>query len=280
MSEEIVRKRIALIDGDVVAYASFPNRWGSSYNQLGGAVPTFTQEEDEAYFAAGVANYLRIISQISETVFANEVRIAMKGETNFRDRVFPEYKSRRKAIIRPVNAYVSMLRKFAVEDHKATAAEDMEADDLLRIWHGEIEAEGNLPIICSIDKDLLTIPGTHYRFPKEKNGNSGWNSKWNDNSLIMVQTPWEANLFYYKQILMGDSTDSIPGLPGIGPKRAEAIIANCKSVEQLQYIVSHAYKSLMGEKWKEALILTGKLITMLPHKDYVFNLDNWNLVKD
>jgi len=279
MTQE-ARKRVVLIDGDVVAYAAFPNRWGSSYSQLENGIPEFTKEEDEAYLTTGIVNYHNIIKQISETVFADEVRIAMKGKSNFRDEVFPEYKAKRKNSYRPVNHFVNVLRDYAVNDHIATAAEHMEADDLLHIWHKEVSAEGNLPIIASIDKDLLTIAGTHYRFPKEANGNSVWSSKWNDPKLIMVQSEWDAEYFYHKQLLMGDSTDSIPGLPQIGPKRADAILSTCKTKEQLQYIVSHAYKSIIGETWRDALILTGRLITILPHRDFVFNLDNWNLVKD
>jgi DNA polymerase-1 len=280
MEDQKRKKIVLLIDGDVVAYAAFPNRWGNSYSKLTEGIPTFTPEEDQEYFTKGVENYHNITTRIYETVFADEVRIAMKGEGNFRDEVFPEYKSRRKSTVRPVNDFVRELRKYAIEDHIATAADGMEADDLLHIWANEILAEGNTPIIGSIDKDLLTIPGLHYRFPKEKSGHSQWNSNWGDTSLIITQPVWDAQLFYHKQILMGDSTDSIPGLPGIGPKKAEAILANCKTLEQLQYMVSHSYKTLIGEGWKEALILTGKLITMLPHRDYVFSLDNWNLVKD
>lgn len=63
-------------------------------------------------------------------------------------------------------------------------------------------------IICSPDKDLQQIPGTHY------NPNKPWDE------AIKILSVEEAQFNYLKQLLMGDSTDNIAGIPGLGEVKA------------------------------------------------------------
>jgi DNA polymerase-1 len=70
------------------------------------------------------------------------------------------------------------------------------------------EARGKY-IICSIDKDMMQIPGRHYN--------------WNTQRRTM-QTVNEANYFFYRQILTGDPGDGYTGIPGCGPVKADKIL--------------------------------------------------------
>jgi hypothetical protein len=65
-------------------------------------------------------------------------------------------------------------------------------------------------VICSIDKDLLQIPGRHYNFVKK---------------LHSVVTPENGLKFLYMQSLIGDRSDNIIGVAGIGPVKAERALA-------------------------------------------------------
>jgi 5'-3' exonuclease len=262
-----------IIDGDVIAYGACRNRWGSVYDAV---PPEFTLEEDVTYFSECVANLHNIINQLKEVTFAENTLIAIKGKNNFRNTVYPLYKQHRTKTVRPVQQFVDLLRAYMSDNNLAVEAHGMEADDLLRIWHAEEVLKGNTPVIASIDKDLLCITGLHYRFPK---GNLYESGSRDANAIIEVDQ-WSADLHYHKQLLMGDSTDNIPGLPKIGPKRAEAILSDCKTVEDLQFMTCYAYKEIIGAEWRDALILTGKLITILPTRDYEFSIDNWKQPKE
>lgn len=259
-----------IIDGDVICYGACPNRWGSVIDKSV-PPPTFTLQQDMEYLETCQKNLDTIIKQLQETTFADTTRIAIKGDGNFRHDVFPGYKANRSTTVRPVNMFVNMLRDYAEEKHGAVKAHGMEADDLLHIWYHEEIALGNLPIIASIDKDLLCIPGKHYRFPKGNLYENGSRSP----DMIIDQDEWSAQKHYYKQLLMGDSTDGIPGLPKVGPKRADAILAECKNESELQYMTIYAYKEIIGEKWKDELMLTGQLITIKPSFDYIFSIEGW-----
>ena len=268
--EELVTKTTdVLIDGDVILHGALPNRWGSVYD---GPEKQFTPEEDKKYLLDGLLNLDIIIRQLSETLYADTVKIAVKGKDNFRYKVWPAYKAHRSKNVRPVQVYVNLLKECIVSRHGAIEANGMEADDLLAMWHKESTDAGRHPIIVSVDKDLLCLPGTHYRLSK----GTCYGPESRDITRLVEIPLFNAQYFYHKQLLMGDSTDGIPGLAGIGPKRAEAILAECKTLADLQFMVCYSYKQLIGEKWKEALIITGKLITLMPYKGFEFNLEGWN----
>ncbi len=85
-----------------------------------------------------------------------------------------------------------------------------EADDILAMESHNLSFEPNTTtIIVGIDKDLDTIPGYHYNYVLRK--------KYQLNEI-------EAYKNYCMQILTGDSSDAVPGLPGIGPIKAERIL--------------------------------------------------------
>tara|TARA_R100000030_G_scaffold34218_1_gene25569 strand:+ start:100 stop:870 length:771 start_codon:yes stop_codon:yes gene_type:complete len=99
----------------------------------------------------------------------------------------------------------------------------LEADDLV----GIARTLNPGSIICSPDKDVLQqLPGKHYNYQKAQ---------------FHETTEDEAKAFLWKQVLMGDSTDGIPGIPGLGPKTADAIIDNMPSVLDCHQVVLSQY---------------------------------------
>ena len=105
----------------------------------------------------------------------------------------------------------------------------LEADDLVglaRTWNLE-KGFATECVICSPDKDVLKqLPGKHYNYQKAE---------------FHETTDEEATSFLWKQVLMGDSTDGIPGIPGLGIKTADAIIDNMPSVLSYHQVVLSQY---------------------------------------
>lgn len=101
-----------------------------------------------------------------------------------------------------------------------------EADDFVSClaW---IELENNNPyMIAGCDKDLLQIPGLHYNYLKKTT------------KEISVE---EANRNFFIQLLMGDVADSVPGLRGIGYKRATYILGGLTDPHDMYEAVENAY---------------------------------------
>tara|TARA_R100000544_G_C2219231_1_gene56434 strand:+ start:469 stop:1269 length:801 start_codon:yes stop_codon:yes gene_type:complete len=87
-------------------------------------------------------------------------------------------------------------------------------------------------VICSPDKDvLLQVPGTHYNYQK---------------SEFVTTSHADAEKFLWKQTLMGDSTDGIPGIPGLGPKTADKLIDNIPGVLSPAQAVVQVYVDKFG----------------------------------
>ncbi|MDA8817043.1 hypothetical protein N9N32_00265 [Alphaproteobacteria bacterium] len=195
-----------------------------------------------------------LVERVIETCFADEVKIAVKGSGNFRNKVFSEYKANRKRDDRK-KARLKELHQYMCDTHGAIRSDGMEADDLLRIWAHEANYED--VIIASIDKDLWCIAGTHYLIHKDEFKHVDEN---------------EADLHYWQQVLKGDPVDNIPGLPGIGDKRAATMLEGT-TIGQRKQVVVDAYKEIFQDDWHEKLMETGQLIHILRKPDDFFNID-------
>ena len=148
---------------------------------------------------------------IRRETMCNDPLVAVKGKGNFRKDLYPAYKAHRKPLEDEIRERLAYSHNYMVEEYGAIMADNMEADDLVCIWAYECMSD-NIPyVIVGIDKDLLQIPGEHYNFAKGIHTN--------------VDTD-HANYNLMLQCLTGDSADNIPGIKGIGPKKAERILGN------------------------------------------------------
>ena len=189
-----------------------------------------------------IQSYYTMIQDLYEGEL--QILYAVKGTGNFRKDLSPDYKSQRPELDKEVKDKLNYLHKYAVSKG-AIQADGMEADDLVAIWAYEALDRKEEYVICGIDKDLLQIPGHHYNYGKDT-----W-------QLINEE---EALHNLYIQCLTGDATDNIPGLKGIGPKKAEKILAGVPLSRQWNKIKA---------TWKEhgqtikQLELSHKLLRML-----------------
>jgi len=182
---------------------------------------------------------LNLIDDIMHETMAENGKIAVSGKGNFRREIFPDYKANRKKEEDPeIKELFSKAYEFLREELDAVPAVGQEADDLLAIWQTEDPG-----IIVSIDKDMLQVPGMHFN-------NKDWR--------YIEVTEEEAKYNLHKQILMGDTSDNIKGLPKIGPKKAEALLSGKGKDPQKATI--KAWKDIYGKGWEEELQLTTDLI--------------------
>ena len=181
----------ALIDGDIVCYRS-----------------ACSAEKDEPWVAMVRAD--KTIQDILEDTKATSYQVYLTGDKNFRRELAPSYKANRPDE-RP--AHWSTVREFLVTQHKAIMCNGYEADDALGM------DQGAQTIICSIDKDLLQIPGKHYNFVKK---------------VFKEVTHDEGIKALYMQSLIGDRSDNIFGVAGIGPVKAERLLSELLPEEYYQ----------------------------------------------
>jgi DNA polymerase-1 len=181
-------------------------------------------ENDDLGIAIYRANDL--FDQILEKTKASSYRAFLTGTNNFRKQIYPEYKANRTA---PTPKHLDDLRAWAVNELNAEVADEgLEADDMLGIYQTDDT------IICSLDKDLLQIPGQHFSW--EING-KGWTRP----DTFVEQTELEGLRLFYEQCIKGDRSDNIKGIQGMGDKKAKVLLANAKSEQEMVRIVLDAY---------------------------------------
>lgn len=194
---------IALIDGDIVIYQiAYTNQktvdWGDG-------------EVDTAYDYPGAERALdNFIEDIRDAVTipnaACQVRVLLSDKTNFRYDVDRSYKHNRVGTRKP--ELYKHVKDYLRENWKCMVVEGLEADDALGILTtGDTWRPGEEKVICSTDKDMLTIPGLHFN----------WRTP--DVGVFRISKE-QADRHFYMQILTGDSSDGYPGCPGIGPVKA------------------------------------------------------------
>lgn len=118
----------------------------------------------------------------------------LTGSNNFRYNIYPEYKANRKDKPRP--KHLEACKELLIKGWNCKVTDGIEADDALGI---EQDKETSSTIICSIDKDLLQIPGRHYNFVRQEERH------------ISVYDGWRN---FYSQLITGDSSDNIPSFDG------------------------------------------------------------------
>ena len=128
----------------------------------------------------------------------------------FRYGVAPSYKGNRKGKPKPI--VFSAIREYMVQKYNFWGMYGFEADDLVSYYS---YTDKRSTIICSPDKDVLyQCVGMHYNYQKDE---------------FLHTTPDEALKFLWKQVLMGDSTDNIHGIPGVGEKTSDNWLKNRKN---------------------------------------------------
>ena len=178
----------------------------------------FTTMEDDVNLAYWRMNELveRILLDTEATSYQLYLT-ASKDSTAFRRKVYPEYKAHRKA---EKPTHYDALREYLVKEWGAEMVETIEADDAMGM------AQTDETMIVSIDKDLDMIPGWHYNFVKE---------------VKYYVDEWQGIYNFYKQCLMGDRADNVKGIEGIGEKKAERLLAECTTEDELFHVVQEAY---------------------------------------
>jgi 5'-3' exonuclease len=227
---------IALIDGDICAYRSacscekIPTL--SELAAMGKDIDDRESLIEVDTVEVALLRLEELIQNILRETSSDEYKIFLSGDNNFRYNINPDYKANRKDIRRP--QHLQACNEYLVKEHGAIVTDGYEADDALGIEQTKdincrllLEEEPNT-IICSIDKDLLQIPGQHYNFVKKEFTHVS--------ELKGKQSLW-------RQMLVGDTSDNIFGIKGIGPVGASKNINVLVDEEDMYNTVYELYNN-------------------------------------
>ena len=233
-----MREKIVLIDGHSILNRAF---YG---------VPDLTNSE--GLHTNAVYGFLNIMFKILDEEKPEYLTVTFDVHApTFRHEMYQEYKGTRKPMAEELRQQVPVIKEvLKAMNIEIIEQAGLEADDLLGTISHQCEKEGLDVSIISGDRDTLQLTTEHIkvRIPKTKQGKT----EIEDYLAADVKerygvTPTE---FIDVKALMGDTSDNIPGVPGIGEKTASKIISTWHSIE-----AAHAHAAeLKPKKASENLV--------------------------
>jgi len=186
---------------------------------------------------------------------------------NWRKLVLPTYKLHRTKTTKPV--LFRELRAWVEDQWLAKSFRGLEGDDVLGIMATDPKGKYGEVVVVSADKDMRTVPCRLFNPQKPGRG-------------IVTVTRAEADHAHMTQTLTGDATDGYTGIPGVGPKKAAAILNHvhpretvCKSAAELLWQrVVNGYAD-HGLTEQDALV-QARVAHILRHGEFRKNMEGEN----
>ena len=202
-----------------------------------------------------------------------------KDGSHERTELYPEYKANRDATPEPIKISIPYIKEILHAMHiPVVELPGCEADDVIGTLAKQAEKEGYKIFMVTPDKDFAQLVSENifmYRPARMGNGIE---------ILGIPEVQEKFGVERPEQVIdflgmMGDASDNIPGLPGVGEKTAKKFLAEYGSMEEL-LANTHKLKGKMKEKIeenKELGILSKRLATILTDCDVQFHAENYEL---
>lgn len=214
-----MKKNLLLIDGH------------SILNRAYYALPLLTNAK--GVYTNAVYGFLNIIFKVIDDVKPDHMAVAFDlSAPTFRHKMYDAYKGTRKPMPKELVSQVPLMKEVLLAmGVKILEKEGFEADDLLGSAAAEAEREGFTVNILSGDRDLLQLVSekTTLILPRSSKGSTTVESF----TPIRVKEVYQINPNQIVDLkaMMGDASDNIPGLPGIGEKTATNLLLKYETLE-------------------------------------------------
>lgn len=261
-------KKIVLIDGHSILNRAF---YGLPLLSNSKGVPT-----------NAIYGFLNIMFKILEEEKPEYLTVAFDVHApTFRHKMYAEYKGTRKPMPEELRTQVPLMKEMLqAMGVRVIEQAGYEADDILGTIAKKAECQGISTVIVSGDRDLLQLASKEIkiRIPKtKKTGTEIEDYTEEEVKETYGVTPAE---FIDVKALMGDTSDNVPGVPGIGEKTASAIIANFGSIENayehVEEIKPNRARENLKEFYKQAKF-SKELVTICTEADISYDIQSAEL---
>ncbi len=257
--------KIMLIDGNSIINRAF---YG---------LPLLTNKDGE--YTNAVYGFLNIFFRLYDEEKPERVAVAFDlPAPTFRHKMYGEYKGTRKSMPEELRPQLPLLKNMLRKMEVATfEQEGYEADDILGTLAKKAEENGHRVVVISGDRDLLQLATEtiKIRIPKTKAGKTEVEDYFAADVLEkMGVSPIE---YIDVKALMGDASDNIPGVPGIGEKTATKIIQDYKTIENAIANAAEIKPKKASENletYKEQAILSKELATIIIDADIKIDFES------
>lgn len=200
--------KLLIIDGHSMAFRAFY------------ALPADKFITKSGSYTNAVHGFISMLTTLITTEKPTHVAVAFDaGSHTFRTERFPEYKGTRDATPEPFKGQVSLIKEVLTAMNIKFLEKDMfEADDILATWSTQARADGMKVLICSGDRDTLQLVNEDVTVLYPIKGVSEMR-RFNPDMVVERYTV-RPEQYPDLAALVGETSDNIPGVPGVGPKTA------------------------------------------------------------
>lgn len=246
------RRTFAVIDGNSLMHRAFH------------AVPP-TMNAPDGRPTNAIFGFLNMFLKMIDAFNPDGVVVAFdKGKPRVRMEMLPQYKAQRPPMDPDLHAQFLMIKELlAALNVPILQSEGWEGDDILGTMARLGEEAGCDMLLVTGDRDMYQLVTEHVNVVSTRKGLSD----------VAIMTPESVDDLYHGITpalvpdfygLKGDTSDNIPGVPGIGPKKASALIAKYGSLDE---VIAHAdeVKGKMGENLRAHIddaLLSRKVATI------------------
>lgn len=246
------RRTFAVIDGNSLMHRAFH------------AVPP-TMNAPDGRPTNAIFGFLNMFLKMIDAFNPDGVVVAFdKGKPRVRMEMLPQYKAQRPPMDPDLHAQFPMIKELlAALNVPILQSEGWEGDDILGTMARLGEEAGCDMLLVTGDRDMYQLVTEHVNVVSTRKGLSD----------VAIMTPESVDDLYHGITpalvpdfygLKGDTSDNIPGVPGIGPKKASALIAQYGSLDE---VIAHAdeVKGKMGENLRAHIddaLLSRKVATI------------------
>jgi DNA polymerase I len=258
-----LNKKLVLIDGNSIAYRAFF------------ALPLLNN--DKGIHTNAVYGFTMMLMRILEQEKPTHMLVAFDaGKTTFRHSTFSEYKGGRQKTPPELSEQFAFVRELldAYKIHRYEL-ENYEADDIIGTLSVQAEKEGFEVKVISGDKDLTQLATDKITVDITKKGITDVDSY--TPSFIEEKYGITAERIIDMKGLMGDTSDNIPGVPGVGEKTALKLLKEFGTLEKLLENTNKVSGKKLQEKleeFKEQAILSKQLATILKEAPVQVSLED------
>ncbi len=258
-------KKFIVIDGNSLIHRAF---W---------ALPLLTTTEGE--FTNAVYGFTNMLTRIIEEEKPDYLAVAFdKGRPTFRIADFADYKGHRKSTPDELRPQFATVKELLTALHiPSFELEGFEGDDLIGTLAAQAEQEGLKTLIVTGDGDTLQLVSPRIQVMLTRKGISEVD-RYDEEAVDAKYGLTPAQMIDLKG-LMGDSSDNIPGIPGVGEKTALKLLKEYGSVEAVLANVAEIAGAKLKEKIaanSELAILSKKLATIV--RDAPIHVE-WETIK-
>lgn len=247
------RKRLYLIDGYALIYRAY---FAFIRN------PLINSKGENTSATFGMTTFLLRLLREENPDYLGLVLDA-PGPT-YRHRLYPEYKATREKMPEELQVQLPRISEV-IEAFRIPILEyeEYEADDVIGTLSRRASEEGLEAVIVSGDKDFCQLIDGRISMISPKRGIQ--EEEWYDRSKVVEKFGVPPERVTDLLALMGDISDNIPGVPGVGPKTAARLIDEFGSLEELLERIHDVSSEGLREKLKahqEAIRLSRELVTI------------------